>query len=240
MSIDLKTDAIQPTGRFASLDAVLALIVGVGAVLYPIGFIQVVARVGLGATNDFSTAWLVASLMPPVQVAGQGVEALAGMWTFLIFLPVFLVLLRRWPLNETWSFHHYASAYMAGWRLPILVALTAVLAIVTGLARHSWQVGADTVITMAMAQLVLALVLTHRASVFINLALFTTVIYVGASASVVLDASQHHNPGLPDVAVGSYQGRLVTHSDGYWYVLTTSGGLVAVPDDHATVVTIQP
>jgi hypothetical protein len=132
VSFDLKTEASSPTARFVNLDAVLALIVGIGAVLYPIGFIQAVARVGLGATNDFSTAWFVASLMSPGQVAAQGVQALAEMWTFLIFVPVFLVLMTRWRLNEDWTFRHYVSSYASGWRIPFLVALTAVLAIGAG------------------------------------------------------------------------------------------------------------
>src|SRR5205809_651746 len=112
-------EARNLTSRFASLEGVLAVIIGIGAVIYPIGFIQVVARVGLGATNDYSTAWLVASLMPPVQVVGQGVRALAGMWWFVIFLAVFLIYLNRRPLKETRSFRQYLDAYVfAGWRLP--------------------------------------------------------------------------------------------------------------------------
>jgi hypothetical protein len=235
------SEAGSLTPRFANLDAVLALIVGVGAVLYPIGFIQLVARVDLGATNDFSTAWLVASLMSPVQVAGQGVRALAGMWWFVILIAVFMLYLYRWPLKETKSFREYWDTYLfAGWRLPIVAAITLVPAAAIGLVQHSWQSVVSNLILAIMAQLIGALTVTHRArSALMEVALLTAIVYVATSASVILDASQHHDPGLPHVQVGSYNGRLVAHSDGYWYVLTSTGQLVAVPNDPTTVV-IQP
>jgi hypothetical protein len=242
MSIDLRTEASSPTARFASLDAVLALIVGVGAVLYPIGFIQLVARVCFGATNDFSTAWLVASLMPPVQVAGQGVRALAGMWWFLIFLSVLLLYLYRWPLDETRSLREYLSAALSTWPVVIIVVVGTAASVITSVvSERSWQAVVGSVIRMVMGLLIAALIVTHRARrAFIQLALVTAVVYIGTSASLVLDASQHHDPGLPHVEVGSYKGWLVAHSDGYWYVLTTSGGLDAIPDQQASSVVITP
>jgi hypothetical protein len=232
----------SPVARFANLDGVLALIVGVGAVLYPIGFIQVVARVGLGATNDFSTAWLVASLMPPVQVAGQGVRALAGMWWFVVFVSVFLLVLYRWPLDETRTLREYVSSALSSRRVVIIVVVsTAVGAASSALFQHNWQAVAGSIISIVMGLTMATLTVTHRARrALIQLGLVTAVFYVGTSASVVLDASRHHDPGLPHVEVGSYKGALVTHADGYWYVLTTSGQLVAVPDDHVTALTIQP
>src|SRR5438046_2829957 len=102
--------------RFASLEGVLAVIVGVGAIVYPIGFVQLVGRVGFGATNDFSTAWLVAGLMPPVQVAGEGIGALAGMWFFFLILPIYL-LLEHIPPVETRSLRQYWAAVFSRWRV---------------------------------------------------------------------------------------------------------------------------
>ena len=228
--------------RVASLEGVLAVVVGVGAIIYPIGFIQLVARIGFGATNVFSSAWLAASLMPAVRVAGEGVHALAGLWGMFIIFAASLVIYRRWQISEHTSLSDYLKVFTARkWVLALVLVILAAGVIVGLVSEHgTWQTAVEGVITFVVAQIYSVLLLTHRARrVVAQFALVTGLFYLSTSINVVLEASAHHDAGLPHVQIGSDDGRLISHSDGYWYILTSSGEIRAVPDSQATAV-IKP
>jgi hypothetical protein len=240
LGITLSSDTRLATARFSVLETVVTVIVAAGAVVYPIGFGQLVARVDLGSTNDFSTAWLVASLMPPVQVAGQGVLALAQSWPLLFFMVLAGLLASRGGGSETRSLLEFIRS--KPWTFYVLIlGLYAIGAAAVGLLTHDWEDAAVVGLGSIAVGLVWILIETRRARrALVQWILVIAVGYVGIAALSVIDVTQSHDPGLPHVDAGGYDGALVAHSDGYWYVLTTSGKLVAVPDTQATVVMITP
>src|SRR6266550_3314423 len=231
-------DARSYIDRFSSLEGVLAVIVGVGAIVYPIGFVQLVARVGFGSTNDFTTAWHVASLVPAVEVAGYGLQGLASMWLFFLFAPAFLILAKARPLDETRSLGEYLAAMFSSRSLILLYVAAVVGAAGLGYSEHrTWQGTLRTSSLVAMGTFVGMISAVYRSRrALLGVVLMTAIVYLAGSVSAVLTASELHNPRLPHIEVGAQKGWLVSHSEGYWYVLMNTGRLVAVRDDNTTVI----
>jgi hypothetical protein len=223
------------TVSLASLEVVAALVVGLGAIVYPIGFIQLVARVGFGTTNDFSTAWLVASLIPPVQVAGQGVKALAELWVGLFIVPVAWLMSSR--LRQAQSFKQAVLTEEAPWMLISIGVFLAAGVIGLVLIGHSWRHASDVAVGVVELVLLFLLFRTRQSrGAFAHWTIVLAIVYVGIVLISIIVAFYEHDPSLPHVDVGTTSGRLVAHSDRYWYVLTDSGQLVAIPDSADTVV----
>jgi hypothetical protein len=227
--------ASPQTAPLVTLEVVAAVIVGLGAIVYPIGFIQLVARVGFGSTNDFSTAWLVASLIPPVQVAGQGVKALVGGWPGLVIVPLAWIMTSR--QRQAQSFKQAVLTEIGPWILIIGGVFGAAGVIGLALIEHSWRHASDVAVGGVEIFLLFFLFLSRQSrGAFAQWTIVLAIGYVSLVLISIIVAYYEHDPLLPHVAVGPYSGTLVAHSDRYWYVLTASGQLVAIPDSADTVV----
>jgi hypothetical protein len=223
-----------------------ALIAGAGVAIYVLGLIGLAIPIRRMYTNDLSTAWYAASLVPRTVVAGQGVR----IWLQRPTLSTLGVLLVLIAVQATLS------------QIPKLLG-TVVLALLAGFISHGWYATPestttrreflDGVLVGAFVWLMLLLVFGQLSSAIQpgsgippdleNVAALVRAIVFSFVASFVaqLRPATTAAPPLPTVRITRQdtepeeetiiEGALVAHSDGFWHLFNEHSELLSIPDE---------
>jgi hypothetical protein len=229
-----KVSATAPVSS-GLIQAGVALVAALVAVLYPIGYTLLVARLGIAYTHSLTTAWYAASLVPVPNVLGQvfGLPFLLAVGTTAVVLVV--EQLPRPPWRGRLSR-----------RVKLIVSGIALLVIVVAsVVTHDFAfiVGIGTGMATATGSLLLNdLWKGRRISALTRLGALASLLYIALTAISLLPPTDQASV-LPQIELSGVRlggTRLLAHTDGYWYVFTSDGALHAIPDSQAGPATIGP
>lgn len=263
MVIESETQEKQPDLKaifsLANIATVLSLLVAILGPLYVLGMLALWVELSENYTYDFTVAWYAASLIPKAVVLGHSAILL---WEELPYFILLLFLHTRNTRHFRVSVTPESDRAMRvkqrrGGRLRLLIkgSVITVLAILFFISllnsRWTWSrfvsLGAGSI-----SGLVSVLILweggpRNRPSLTRYLASLT-VLYIGVIFITIFDAGLR-KPPLPaihlryeesDAVITPISGKLLSHSEGHWYVLAESeGNVLAIPDGSAKGVTIS-
>ncbi len=235
----------------------LASLVAIGGPLYALGLFVLSLQLRETYRMDWGAAWYAASLVSREVIVAVGIVQVQRGWPLLLISVVlamyFAVDIRRRiaaldrPGNTARGWRRWlriAWQILVGLLLAGLIALLGWLAYLSG----SWPLVALYLFQLALGIVIgslAALAAAYKRSIVaIAAGLFGTFcLALLITATMNADLGQ---PPLPSVELllkegVTARGALISHSGGYWHVLTVPGGtLVAYKDDEAKSVTIQP
>ncbi len=225
-----------PGGRGAASEVIqsgVALVAALVAVVYPVGYSLLVARLTFSYTHSLAASWYAASLVPPANVLGQvfGIPFVLTIGVVVAFLIAEQLPQQKQRIQIRRRYGLIALAVSLA-VLAVYLAVTRDISLVVGII---FGFGAG-----AAAGLLEGLRRRHRIGALTRWAALATMLYVVLTGISLLPSS---DPLLPAVELSGppvTSGRLLAHSDGYWYVFAPDGNLDAVPDGQAGRATIRP
>jgi hypothetical protein len=215
-----------------------AVVAGLAALTYVLGLLVLWVPIARTYTGDLTTAWHAVALVPRPVVAGLGVGqllpaptlTLAAFAAFVLGLAyVGLLGHRRWGERAVkWIVGIYA----------VVIMIVVVVFVELVNSRATYPLLAALAATIAFG-LIRGFVrgLSHERYWWVGLAVFITVLYVGSAVNVAFSA-----PPLPPVEISATtetKGRLLAHTEGFWYVFNQEGDLIAIPDGEVKTVRVS-
>jgi hypothetical protein len=237
----------------------VALVTAAGIMVYVLGLVGLAISIRLRFTTDLPTAWYAVSLLPRTIVVGQGVRIWLG-------LPIILTAIVL-PLTFMAGTFGGRSYLLVGILL-VVAFVDIFIRYPAQVARTWGEPFLKTLVTLSAGTLVLALgavIMTLAASVIIQEATLTDLpfflpaiadaigdnrvigillLFVG-SFIVGLPMAARAIPPLPWVKISKNppgdaleEGRLVTHSDGFWHLFDKNNDLLSIPDERVSEIRI--
>jgi len=210
------------------------------AVLYPIGYTLLVARLAISYTHSLTAAWYAASLVPAPNVLGQ----VFGLPLLLSIGSATAVLIVEQLPRPPWH-GRSLPAWATGTRGLILSVIVVLVAIVVGIIAREFALlvgivagGATGFVSGWLQELKKA----RRISALTRWGALGSFLYVLLTVMSLLPPPDPASV-LPQVDLAGVHiagARLLAHTDGYWYVFGRDGVLHAVPDSQAGQATIRP
>lgn len=231
----------------------LGIIAAIGGPLYALGLVVLSLQVRETYRTDWSAAWYAAVLAPLEAIIAVGITQVQHGWPFLLlssFLALYFAANYRARFQQSVAPAPPSPSFRRV-RLTLNVAIIVGLIAVLALAIYrstSWQQ-----VTFLIAQFAFGIAIAVGAALAVSRGwsvLATAAGIFGAFCLALLITATINadlgRPPLPTIelplANGTIvRGDLVSHSSGYWHVLTTpDGALVSYKDDEAKSVTIVP
>jgi len=217
------------------IQAGVALAAALVAVLYPIGYTLLVARLAITYTHSLPAAWYAASLVPVANVVGQ----VFGLPFLLTVASTAIVLIieqlpkprRKIQVSRRGTWIAVAVYVLA---LGAMLAVSRDVALIAGVVTGT--------VTGVGFGLLEDLGKRRRIPTLTRWGALVGLLYIVLTSISLLPPTDPSNV-LPQVRIGAVSTagtRLLAHVDGYWYVFTPDGVLHAVPDSQAGAPIIQP
>lgn len=249
-----------------SLGELSALTATIGALSYLLGLFVFALPIRRVYSIDMSTAWYATSLVPKTVVAGQGVTGMLGLplrFAVYFVVAVALIDLARSNYRSVGTLWHKQKTkenlFLVIWAL-----CPAVLFVWSWFETGSFLRSAINMIVFLLAALFLLSGQFRQYNLrleFRYLAPKTRIVILpmfiifllGQFAQQAVRVAQEADPPLPRIEIAwtteasdstkatHTQGKLLTHTEGFWYVLNQGGqdvGLTAIPDDKVQHVRI--
>lgn len=258
MSTTQETEA-RAALTLSSIGTVVSIVATLTVPLYAVGFVALAAQIAATYTGDFSAALYAASLVPDKVIVGQGLRAFwiapytAGSFVISVLL---LARLYQRPVGAIPVLK--AVLFLGDWRTystrPLLLARVFYLSVALLFAvlvqgfvmrgdKSLWYVLSLVFVVIVVSQIIRR----GRETGAPRVSYYLPSILIGYAGMIaqLLFVTSLAEPPLPHVALqpatnqAAISGRLVTHSDGYWHVLTTDR-LVAVRDADVRTATLSP
>lgn len=249
-----------------NLVQIAASITVLGAAIYVIGLIALCWPIFRSLTSDASTAMYAASLVPRTVVAGQGVRIFVG---FPLIAALCLITVVSVPRIQLKILEWVSMPLEEGhWLHQVILALTATLIAVffiwsvkrlraEGLFDfffapltnpNASPFGLFSIALSAIGGAIGGWLILTAEQVGWETIFLALVFFFGAIALSSVPDAVSIDPPLPKVNVittkagesEEYEGRLLTHSEGHWYIFDEKKKFLRmVPDDNVEVVCID-
>jgi hypothetical protein len=232
---------------FGELSGLFALF---GALGYVVGILVLWVPISRNYTHDVAASWYSVSIVPKTIVIGHGFIRLLA--PTLIYAALIAIALSP----------DYFPRLSVHWRRTVLqiAALSMAYLFSVGyvaaldfLGNDQFAVWEWTIVVLAPLPILKALTwaTSFLRSPFQNdderrgnvIKAITIVLLSSSAMSFCVFVLIAHRPPLPRVELtGSHsvEGRLLTHAEGYWYIIEPDGHVVAIPDDEAKTTEIFP
>jgi hypothetical protein len=229
------------------LSGLLALF---GALVYMLGILALWFPIFRNYTHDLAGSWYAVSIIPKTTVIGQGLIRL--------FIPVTIYAAL---IAIALSADYVARLQGTPWK----IALRTIALLIAYFFPVAWIVTLDFVGNEQFALWEYAVVLISPVPIIVaalwtrklvhnpvdhegrrRLVIKAVVVVLVSSfvASFLAFGVIPHRPSVPRVDLtGSHsveEGRLLTHSEGYWYIIEPDGEVFAVPDDEGRTAEVHP